>query len=118
MNWRRFLVACALLVAGCAAETPTAPDRLPVWLRSLIHDLEAAPVANPPASIARYEYRGETVYYLPARCCDIWSTVYRADGTVMCHPDGGITGRGDGQCPSFLAERTKEQIVWRDPRGT
>lgn len=117
MRVRQFLLAGILLAAGCAADSPTAPDRLPAWLRSLIQQLETEPVANPPAYVARYEYKGEPVYYLPPRCCDIWSTLYRADGVVVCHPDGGFSGRGDGACPTFMAERTKEQIVWRDPGG-
>jgi len=112
----RLLLTCVLLAAGCSVNSPTSPGRRPPWLTSLIQELEAAPVANPPALIARYDYRGETVYYLPPRCCDIWSTLYRADGAVLCHPDGGLSGKGDGGCPAFLAERTNEQIVWRDPR--
>jgi hypothetical protein len=112
----RFLLVCVLATTGCAAGNLVAPARHPDWLTSLIRQLEAQPVANPPAFIARYEYRGEIVYYLPARCCDIWSTLYHADGTIVCHPDGGLTGRGDGRCPTFLAERANEQIIWRDSR--
>lgn len=112
------VVLCLLVVAtACARENPLAPTSTPAWLVSLTRQLEAEPVANPPAYIARYEYKGQAVYYLPARCCDIWSNLYRADGTILCHPDGGLTGRGDGQCPEFLAERKNEQIVWRDSRG-
>lgn len=116
MRARDVILAALLLHAGCAGRSPLAPDALPPWLTSLIQQLQAEPVANPPAYIARYLYRGEVVYYLPARCCDIWSTVYRADGSVFCHADGGIDGKGDGRCPAFLAERTSEEIVWRDPR--
>jgi hypothetical protein len=113
----RLSLMCVLLAVGCTADSPVAPDRVPEWLLSSIRQLEAEPVANPPAFIARYEYRGEPVYYVPARCCDIWSTLFRVDGTIVCHPDGGLSGRGDGGCPDFLTRRTKEQIVWRDPRG-
>jgi hypothetical protein len=84
---------------------------------ALTHDLESQPVANPPAYIARYEYQGQVVYYLPPRCCDIPSTLYDAAGVILCHPDGGLSGIGDGRCPDFIAQRTKEQIVWRDGRG-
>ncbi len=111
------LLISVLTSISCSRGNPVAPERLPTWLTSLIHQLEKEPVANPPAFIARYEYKREIVYYLPARCCDIWSTLYRADGTIVCHPDGGIAGRGDGRCPGFPAERVNEQIVWRDPRG-
>jgi hypothetical protein len=113
----QLLMMCVLLLAsGCAAGNPVAHDRHPDWLTSLIRQLETQPVANPPAFIARYEYRGELVYYLPARCCDIWSTLYQEDGSILCHPDGGFGGSGDGRCPAFFGERTNEQIVWRDSR--
>lgn len=111
------LLCSGLALAACQSPSPVAPESLPTWVRTLIHDLEAAPVANPPAMIARYEYKGAVVYFLPQRCCDVWSDLYRADGTVVCHPDGGITGKGDGGCSDFFAQRTKEQIIWRDPRG-
>lgn len=111
----RLLLPCVLVVLGCGGN-PAGPDRNPEWLTSLIQQFEAQPVANPPAFVARYQYRGAPVYYLPARCCDIWSTVYQADGTILCHPDGGLGGSGDGRCPTFLAERANERIVWRDPR--
>jgi Domain of unknown function (DUF6970) len=113
----RILALCLFLTAACAERNPAAPDQRPEWLASLIHELETQPVANPPAYIARYEYEGETVYYLPARCCDIMSTVFQAGGAILCHPDGGFTGKGDGRCPTFLTERSNEQIVWRDPRA-
>lgn len=114
---RRLLLLCLLLAGGCGAGNPVAPGTYPDWLTSLIRQLETQPMANPPAFIAQYLYRGETVYYLPARCCDIWSTLYQADGTILCHPDGGFGGSGDGRCPAFAAERSNEQIIWRDPRG-
>ena len=39
-------------------------------------------------------------------------------GTVLCAPDGGIDGRGDGRCPDFLAERKEERILWRAPKSS
>ena len=95
---------------------PTAPLLVP-WLRELIQRLESEPVANPPAFIARYEYKGQPVYYLPPRCCDIFSDLYDADGVIIGHPDGGITGQGDGRVPDFLEVRENENVVWRDLRS-
>jgi hypothetical protein len=45
------------------------------------------------------------------------SVVYRSDGAVMCQPDGGLAGNGDGRCPDFFVERRNERIIWRDPRS-
>ena len=106
-----------LLAVGCAANTPLAPDGLPNWVTSLVQQLEAEPATNPPALIARYQYQGRLVYFVPSRCCDRWSDLYEADGMLRCHPDGGLTGRGDGRCPDFLAQRKSEQIIWRDSRA-
>ena len=104
-----------VIAAGCYRH-PAAPDEAGAWLTALIAQLEGAPPENPPVVIARYEYKGETVYFLPQRCCDQMSVLYHADGAVICHPDGGFAGTGDGQCPDFFTQRRDEHIVWRDAR--
>jgi hypothetical protein len=86
------------------------------WLTTLINELSTAPVANPPAKIIQYHYNDATVYYLPPRCCDIMGVLYDVDGHILCHPDGGIIGRGDGKCPDFHKIKTQEQVIWRDER--
>jgi hypothetical protein len=110
------LFLAASLGAACATGRSVGPE--PEWLTTLVHNLESQPVANPPAFIARYDYGGRVVYYLPPRCCDIPSNVYTADGTIICHADGGFNGSGDGRCPDFLSARKNEKIVWRDARGS
>lgn len=93
----------------------TAPDTRPEWLLDLIARLESEPVTNPPGSITLYEYASGDYYYMPGPCCDQYSDLYDAAGTLVCHPDGGITGGGDGACPA-LGEPVREEIVWRDTR--
>ena len=110
------LILSTALLAACGGATPVAPEPFPPWLTALIRDLESQPRANPPAFIARYHYKGETVYFQPQRCCDVPSSVFTSNGTVMCHPDGGITGAGDGRCPDFFAVRKNEKVIWRDQR--
>jgi hypothetical protein len=112
----RLILMALVLAAACVPENPVALDQHPSWLTSLIRQLETEPGANPPAFIARYEYKGQVVYYVPPRCCDVSSALHRTDGTVLCQPDGGFAGTGDGRCADFTAERKNEQIVWRDPR--
>ena len=96
--------------------TPIATDDVPDWLATLIRRLKDAPVANPPASVTLYGYRGHPVYFVPQRCCDIFSDLYNAEGEIIGHPDGGITGRGDGRVPDFFQERTNEELIWADER--
>ena len=73
-------------------------------------------MANPPALIAQYEYNGQTVYFLPQKCCDIVSDLYDSDGNIIGHPDGGITGQGDGRVTDLLEFRRNESVIWRDQR--
>ncbi len=82
----------------------------------MLRDLESQPPANPPLTITQYEYRGQLVYYQTATCCDIFSNLYNEVGELIAHPDGGITGRGDGRLPDFFQERRREFLVWRDAR--
>lgn len=89
---------------------------IPDWLTTLIDELSTEPVANPPAQISQYTYNGATVYYLPAKCCDIMSDLYDVNGKVLCNPDGGLTGAGDGQCTDFHDTRKDKVIIWQDNR--
>jgi hypothetical protein len=66
MTPRRFLLLAAalyclsVLFASCAERSPVAPDQTPGWLTALIHAFERDPVASPPLSITRYEYRAKS----------------------------------------------------------
>lgn len=88
-----------------------------IWLNNLITKEESGPVANPPASVTKCMYKNQIVYYLPSRCCDISSVLYNENGEVICAPDGGFTGRGDGKCPDFFEERKNCEIIWKDSRS-
>ncbi|QIL76499.1 DUF6970 domain-containing protein [Hymenobacter sp. HDW8] len=88
----------------------------PVWLRERIQKILAEEPANPPVQVFRYLYNDQVVYYETAPCCDFFTTLYAADGKIICQPDGGITGKGDGRCADFTKRRTRETLVWQDPR--
>ena len=63
--------------------------------------------------IARYTYEGQVVYYTPSQCCDIPSFVYDQECRIVCSPDGGFTGAGDGKCPGFFEKARNKIVVWR-----
>jgi hypothetical protein len=71
---------------------------------------------NPPLKIYQYDYNGKKVYFISSYCCDIQSQLYNEDGTLLCAPDGGITGKGDGKCSDFFTARKNERLVWQDTR--
>jgi Tol biopolymer transport system component len=111
------LVLIVLGLAACGAQPAGQPPQVPPAVTALIEDLKSQPVANPPAYVASYQYAGQVVYYVPPRCCDIFGNLYDAQGQLICHPDGGIAGHGDGRCPDFLSQRKNETVLWRDTRS-
>ena len=98
-----------------ASVTVEAPESgtggLPDWLAEWVADLEAGNVEFPPQSITEYRYGGEIVYYVLPQCCDQFSDLLDAEGNLVGHPDGGITGRGDGVTP-FPASDLKGEEIW------
>ena len=102
------------LIFGC---TPAVSSDLPPFVLQLIERHETAPTANPPASIWRYRYKGRVVFYVPPACCDVASELYDFEGNLVCGPDGGLSGKGDGKCPDFFEQRQEEFRVWSDPRA-
>ena len=106
----------AIMLALAAACASPAQSGNPDWVDQLVKQFEREPVGDPPQSIWRYEYKGQVVYYVPAQCCDMYSTLYDAAGSIMCAPDGGIDGGGDLRCPDFSAERSGETLIWQDTR--
>ncbi len=71
---------------------------------------------NPPRNIYSYVYEGVVVYYLPAPhqyCADCFSDLYDSNCNLIAHPDGGITGKGDGRAKDFFQKRTNEKIIWK-----
>jgi hypothetical protein len=110
------LLTVALAACGAAPGTGSSRPEPPAAIAALIHDLETQPVRNPPALVARYDYAGQSVYYVPPHCCDFFGDLYDSSGQIICHPDGGIAGHGDGRCADFLNQKTNEAIIWRDER--
>lgn len=89
---------------------------IPDCIQQKINTLEKENVRNPPAKVYQYTYQNQTVYYIPSYCCDVYSELYDSNCTLICHPDGGITGRGDGRCTDFFDLRKDEKLIWEDLR--
>jgi hypothetical protein len=103
-----------ILLIGCIQSN--IPEGSPKWIQNLVTTYRREVVGNPPQSIWQYEYNDQTVYYVPAQCCDQFSTLYDSSGEVICAPDGGFTGRGDGKCPDFFQLQKNEMLIWEDSR--
>ncbi|MGV3588713.1 MAG: DUF6970 domain-containing protein [Adhaeribacter sp.] len=92
------------------------PQGLPACVKDKISQYKNNPNQNPPAQIWQYQYKGQTVYYVPPACCDQFGELYDQNCNLICYPDGGITGRGDGKCEDFFATRQHEKLIWEDKR--
>ena len=128
------VLACLALVAHVEAQTESPPaadaasaaagsedsaprPALPPAILAQIGKFMRAPLTNPPRSLWQTQYRGRTVFLVPAECCDIPAAVLDTRGKVLCEPFGGITGQGDGRCPGFAATHGKPRLLWKDPRS-
>jgi hypothetical protein len=108
------LGVCLLVCIACQHPTERIPPN--DWLDALIHQYTAEPVTNPPRQIVQYTYQGQTVYYVPPVCCDVLGQLYSATGQLLCAPDGGLQGQGDGRCPDFFQTAQSVKVVWQDQR--
>ena len=103
--------------APADAASGTQRPALPPAVTAVLNRLMRAPVTNPPRSLWQTQYKGRTVFLIPAECCDVPAAVLTTQGKVLCEPFGGFSGQGDGRCPDFVATRTAPRLLWKDPRA-
>lgn len=111
-----FLTAFGCCDSKKLNSTAAHQANLPVCIKDLIKKHQSEEKKNPPIKIYSYLYNGKTVYYESAACCDMYSNLYSNDCSLLGHPDGGFTGRGDGKFPDFAKEATNQKLVWEDKR--
>ncbi len=102
-----------IFLSSCAVADDTSK---PSSIERLIQKYEADTEDASPDEIWSFVIDDEVVFYVAPMCCDIPSTLFDKEGNILCHPDGGITGAGDGKCPDFHKERSTGVLVWRDSR--
>ncbi|WP_258105449.1 DUF6970 domain-containing protein [Marinoscillum sp. MHG1-6] len=110
------ILGIVFLSSSCKEENADIKE-VPDCINALIEEIKAEPVWNPPAKVYQYQFEGETVYFVPQRCCDIPGTLYNESCQAICAPDGGLTGGGDGKCPNFFDDSTNEKLIWEDNRS-
>lgn len=112
-----FGIGLSVLVIWAGCEKPQNPlPSTPLCIQQKIKAMQSEPVRNPPASIWQYEYQGQLVYYIPPPCCDFYSQLFDSECNLICAPDGGITGKGDGKCPDFSKLAKNPKLIWEDKR--
>jgi len=89
---------------------------VPVCINEMIEKFKVEEKQNPPRKIIHYTYKDKTVFYVTAPCCDFFTDLYDENCNLLGHPDGGITGKGDGKFPDFEKNRSNERVIWEDTR--
>ncbi|MCK9480219.1 MAG: hypothetical protein M0R38_00450 [Bacteroidia bacterium] len=92
------------------------PDDTPKCIKKKIKAIQKATVTNPPSSVWLIDFKGSHYYYIPPVCCDKFGELYSDECVLICHPDGGITDKGDGQCPEYVKELPEGKKIWQDNR--
>lgn len=80
-----------------------------LWLQPYLDAFKNNPAVK--SEIIRYQYNGETVYYIDSckGCPDSMAIVYNCSGEVVCQ-FGGIAGFNT--CPDFAETATHKKVIW------
>ena len=87
----------------------------PNCIQNEIKKIKNEEMRNPPAQVWKWEVNRQTYYYITSDCCDQYNYLYNNNCDIICAPDGGITGLGDGNCPDFT-EPIEKTLIWKDNR--
>lgn len=109
-------ILIAIVVFTSCQKPGSVNADIPACIKAKIAEMQAEPVRNPAASVWQFEYNGQTVYYIPPYCCDFFGEVYNSDCQMICAPDGGLHGNGDGRCPDFATKAKNKKLIWKDNR--
>jgi hypothetical protein len=103
-----------LVIATCSSFQKKKPQPvIPACIKQKIAVYKKMQQHEQPQSVAEYEYKGKKVYYIKMPCCDFFNELYDSNCQLLGHPDGGMTGRGDGKLPDFNTTKKKEKIIWQ-----
>lgn len=114
-----FAVIMLFLLVAChrEADEPT-PNEVPACIQLLIGQGQDGQRNSSESYVAiyRYKYQKRYVYFGEADCCDQYNLLVDTHCQVLCAPNGGFTGGGDGKCPDFFKEASEETELWRKPQ--
>lgn len=88
----------------------------PRCINQLISDIKKDEVQNPPSEVWKWIVNDVVYYYITSGCCDKFNFLYDDECNLICAPDGGFSGMGDGKCSNLNGNITKS-LVWKDERS-
>ena len=110
------LCAVLALVTPAAAADAPAPD-VPDWLAARLRATTARPAGDRPAWVARYEYRGGTVYYFPRAAVTSRASSTTPPATSFCAVPTAASSTATSAARTSSRGRRGGEIVWSSERG-
>ena len=108
------LLGMMTLFPGCTDGGSNEIDAPPCIIE-IIQSIKNDVLRNPPAQVWKWEAGDDIYYYITSDCCDQYNNLLNESCEIVCAPDGGITGNGDGNCPDFNSAIEKT-LIWEDSR--
>lgn len=115
------VVLCVILGIACSKNDDKSDsylsqdEKIEKCIANKIEQVLAGEPQNPRTEIWLWSSSTEMYYYVNAPCCDQFSVLFNEDCAVVCAPDGGFSGNGDGACPAF-SEDLSRILIWKDIR--
>ena len=109
-----FAIAITSIFMGC--KDSDLDIDAPICIENKIEEIIDNEASNPPTQVWKWEVDNQIYYYITSDCCDQFNYLYTENCDILCAPDGGITGNGDGNCPDFTSA-LKKTLIWEDKRN-
>lgn len=104
------LISLFVLISGCKKQD--FPIETPACIERQIEEIEKEADGSTTREVWRWDVDGNTYFFINSDCCDQFNYLYSQDCEVVCAPSGGLTGMGDGNCPTFSGEIEKT-LIWK-----
>jgi len=115
VSTRSLLILIVLTAPLSSCEKLDLEVNIPNCVERKIKEIKKEDVRNPPAEVWQWKVNEKIYYYITSDCCDKFNYLYDDNCNVVCAPDGGITGAGDGNCPDFNGQ-VERTLIWKDDR--
>lgn len=115
---KSILSACLFLYVSLlmSCDNSQTESTLPACIQEKITEIKNESVRNPPAQVWEWKDAGKVYYYITSDCCDQLNFLFDSNCSIVCSPDGGFTGTGNGDCPEFT-KSIEKKLLWKDDRG-
>ncbi|MEL7340665.1 MAG: hypothetical protein AAGM67_09285 [Bacteroidota bacterium] len=111
------VIALGLLIEACGGEQP-APDCIVGLLPADGEFVDAdfmqtvLPASRDLRQAYRYQDGGDSYYELVPNARDGFTELYDEACTFICNPNGGVGGKGAGNCPHWVSELGERELIW------